>query len=356
MNWIVCFAAGFLVMSGALLGLLSDHPLLAAVTGALVVGVVAGALAPHIAPLLSWLSWRLPPVPWRVRKARRLGLRPVALGLTLLTLFCGTAHAQQLTLGLDTRGVEREVARAVDTSSAGAQAQTLTAEAQAQLQQRQPAAQPGERVPLNEVNSVAREMALGIATKRAERLAWLYNPAAQGLWNVGPYLGVMAATLGQCSLKEGCSATTQDSLRKPSGWTAVGLELRITPLIPFKIDLVQLAGRIGVDLLNGEVAGLSSGTTLSYSGEARFVLLGLAHVGLGYAGQMTNWGVQGAQGGVEQRATTQHYGQFSAGVTLRGVTLTGECRVGSWTGANLDRGEFGSTAAYCGTVLSALVY
>lgn len=356
MNWIVCFSAGFFVMSGALVGLLSDHPFIATAVGAIVVGTVAGALAPHVGALLSWVAWRLPPVPWRVRKARRLGLRPVAvrrldlaLGLVLLT---GTAHAQ-MTLGVDTRGVDAVAAQAAAVQTADNQRQ---AQPQAQPQAQTRPAVSGERVPLTEVNSVAREMAYGIASKRAERLSWLYNPAQQGLWNVGPYLGVMAATLGQCSLKEGCAATTQDSLRKPSGWTAVGLELRIVPFAPFKIDIVQLVARVGADLLNGQIAGLSSGTALSYSGDARFVLLGIAHVGVGYAGQMTSWGVVGAGGGAEQRSTTQHYGQFSAGITLRGVTLTGECRIGSWAGFNLDRAEFDSVAGYCGTVLSAMVY
>jgi len=357
MNWIVCFSAGFFVMSGALVGLLSDHPFIATAVGAIVVGTVAGALAPHVGALLSWVAWRLPPVPWRVRKARRLGLRPVAvrrLDLALgLVLLSGAVQAQQLTLGLDTRGVDAQAAQAVALGpppQEGQQAQ------QAQGQQAQQAQGQGKRVTKNEIEDYSEQEAVKIADARAKRLALLVNPAQPGLWNVGPYLGVFSATLGQCSLKEGCSATTQDGLRKPSGWTTLGLELRVTPFAPFKIDIVQLAGRFGVDLLNGDVAGLSSGAAMSWSGEARLVMLGIAGVGVGYAGQMTSWGVVGAGGGAEQRSTTQHYGQFSAGITLRGVTLTGECRIGSWAGFNLDRAEFGSVAGYCGTVLSAMVY
>lgn len=274
-------------------------------------------------------------------------LRRYALLSIFVCLLCGRTEAQTLTLGIDTRGVDAQVAQ---SAALGPPPQEAQPQAQGQAQEK------GRRVSKKEIEDYSEQEAVKIADARAKRLSLLVNPAQPGLWNVGPYLGVMTATLGQCSLKEGCSATVQDDLRKPSGWTALGLELRVTPLAPLRIDILQLAGRIGVDLLNGQIAGLSSGAAMSWSGEARLVLLGIAGVGVGYAGQMTSWGVQGAGGGAEQRSATQHYGLFSAGVSLRGVTLTGECKVGSWAGFNLDRGEFGSIAGYCGTVLSAMVY
>lgn len=328
--------SGF-VVAGYTLAFLLKYPNALSVVLSMAAAAWVGSRVPGAAAALQ-RRW---PIPRRLWPALVVGT--LSLG--------GTAHAQ-MTLGIDTRGVDAVAAQAATVNPAAVQ----TADNQRQAQPQAQPAVSSERVPLTEVNSVAREMAFGIASKRAERLAWLYNPAQQGLWNVGPYLGVMMATLEQCSLKEGCAATTQDSLRKPSSWTALGLELRIVPFSPFKIDIVQLVARVGADLLNGQIAGLSSGTALSYSGEARLVLLGIVHVGGGYAGQMTAWGVQGTQGGVEQRSATQHYGQFSAGASLRGVTLTGECKVGSWAGFNLDRANFGSVAGYCGTVLSAMVY
>lgn len=175
------------------------------------------------------------------------------------------------------------------------------------------------------------EAGKALAIKRAERLAWLYNPAQSYKWfGVRPYLGYLWET--------------RPGDGRPIGSVPFGAEMFFNPWGP--LDLFGSIG--GVSLVNG---GNRAAVALDATAGVRWTFSDLVFLQLGYAltrHDLLKPGV--VEGETIHTEAVGHAGLVGLGVTIRGATVLGQCRVGALP-VQVDGKVEQTFSAFCGPTL-----